>query len=315
MKSSELSSTELFAGAGGFAIGLERAGFRPSLLIETDSNSIATIRSNRPSWNVVPESTTLHGPAFPATDLLVADLPSGSVSEASTSIAEDSVRARYQEVIKATGSSEARSLIVQGVRSLASSRFRPALDSFRQDLESLGYVSDWRLINASHFGVPQLRPRMLLVAIRSDTFARFDWPLGAERIPSLGETLLPVMKRAGWEGAEKWAGSAVGLAPTIIGGSPKHGGADLGPTRTKRAWLVLGVDPRGVAEFPPTGDTPSSVLPRLTNEMIAAIQAFPPDWRFVGSRTSVFRQVARSTPPPVAEGIGRAIANALRQAR
>lgn len=311
MTSSELSAIELFAGAGGFAIGLQRAGFTPLILISSEDDAIATIQLNRPTWSVTrvsPHKTI----ALPKTDLLVADLPSDSVSEASLNHAEHSPMDRLIEVVRVAEETSARAIVVQGVRGLATAKHRAALAVFRDRLWHAGYVSDWRIVTASQFGVPQLRPRFVLIALKSRGFTRFDWPVGERRIPSLGETLLPLMEEDGWDGAQAWARSAVGLAPTIIGGSRRHGGADLGPTRTKRAWLVLGVDPRGVASQPPSTETPTTVLPRLTNRMIAAIQAFPEDWEFVGSRTSVYRQIAGSTPPPVAEAIGKAIAAALR---
>lgn len=310
MTNSSLSTVELSAGAGGFALGLERAGLVPALLLATDRDSIATLRNNRPEW--VSEHGNPNNLELPRADVLVADLHSDSVSEASGNPRRLALSQQLDDVVAAAARTDARAIIVQGVRSIASSRFRADLEEFRHSLGERRYATDWRVVNASQYGVPQLRPRFMLVALRQDTFRRFDWPPPSAVVPSLGSTLLPLMGEEGWVGASDWAKAATGLAPTIIGGSRRHGGADLGPTRSKQAWLGLGIDPRGVAISAPDAGTPKSVLPRLTNEMLAAIQGFPSDWAFSGSRTSVFRQVARSTPPPVAEAIGTAIALALK---
>ena len=119
------------------------------------------------------------------------------------------------------------------------------------------------------------------------------------------------MAADGWGGAEAWSARANGIAPTIVGGSKKHGGADLGPTRARAAWLKLGVDGRGIADAPPTSADPSRHTPRLTNQMVALIQGFDSTWHFKGRKTSVYRQIGNAFPPPVAEAVGGAIRRAL----
>ena len=112
-----------------------------------------------------------------------------------------------------------------------------------------------------------------------------------------------------------WAKRANGIGPTIVGGSRKHGGPDLGPTRARAAWLELGVDGKGLANVGPEEDTPINHIPRLTLEMAAAIQGFPPDWQFHGRKTAAYRQIGNAFPPPVAEAVGTAIVGALCGAR
>jgi len=117
------------------------------------------------------------------------------------------------------------------------------------------------------------------------------------------------MASNGWTGAKEWSQKANGCAPAIVGGSKKHGGPDLGPTRARDAWTKLGVDGKGLAEHPPYKDFKG--LPQLTVRMAALVQGFPPDWEFVGKKTPAYRQVGNAFPPPVAKAVGAAILNAL----
>ncbi len=119
------------------------------------------------------------------------------------------------------------------------------------------------------------------------------------------------MGSLGWENVDNWKKKANGIAPTLVGGSKKHGGADLGPTRARQAWANLGVDGRGLAELPPINGFLAN--PKLTLKMTALVQGFPKDWNFVGKKTPAYRQVGNAFPPPVARAIGISIINAFNQ--
>ena len=99
------------------------------------------------------------------------------------------------------------------------------------------------------------------------------------------------------------------IAPTIVGGSKKHGGPDLGPTRAKKAWAKLGVNGHTIAESAPERGFAGS--PRLTVEMVARLQGFPAGWGFVGKKTAAYRQVGNAFPPPVARAVAKQIRNCL----
>jgi DNA (cytosine-5)-methyltransferase 1 len=131
----------------------------------------------------------------------------------------------------------------------------------------------------------------------------------------VGQTLADLMGAAGWPGAAHWAARADRIAPTIVGGSKKHGGPDLGPTRARAAWRELGVDGLGVADSPPGPGFPPDQQPKLTARMVARLQGFPDDWQFSGRKTAAYRQVGNAFPPPVARALGLAIAAALRAVR
>jgi DNA (cytosine-5)-methyltransferase 1 len=165
--------------------------------------------------------------------------------------------------------------------------------------------------------VPQLRPRFVLVAVRQADAPWFRWPTPCPRSPAtVGETLGDLMAARGWAGAAAWARRADRIAPTIVGGSKKHGGADLGPTRAKRAWAELGVDGIGVADYAPGPSDSPALRPRLTCEMVARLQGWQDDWgwRFSGRKTARYRQIGNAFPPPVAEAVGSAIRRALEHA-
>lgn len=120
------------------------------------------------------------------------------------------------------------------------------------------------------------------------------------------------MKARGWQQASKWKKIANDIAPTLVGGSKKHGGPDLGPTRAKRAWDALGVDGRLIAEEAPSPDFIGK--PNLTCRMVARLQGFDDTWHFFGKKTSVYRQIGNAFPPPVACAVGRQIAACLNAA-
>jgi DNA (cytosine-5)-methyltransferase 1 len=207
-----------------------------------------------------------------------------------------------------------RALLLENVRGLSTARFSAYRQHVLDRLRDLGYVPGWRLLHASDFGVPQLRPRFVLVALHPDDAPWFRWPVASPRPPAtVGQTLGDLMAARGWRGAAAWARRADRIAPTIVGGSKKHGGADLGPTRAKRAWAELGVDGLGIADSAPPGSADISLTPRLTCEMVTRLQGWRDewDWRFSGLKTARYRQIGNAFPPPVAEAVGTAIRRAL----
>ena len=112
-----------------------------------------------------------------------------------------------------------------------------------------------------------------------------------------------------WVGAKKWAKGADKIAPTLVGGSKKHGGPDLGPVRARQAWAELGVDGRGVANDAPEKDFDG--MPRLTSRMLARIQGFPDTWYFGKTKTAACRMIGNAFPPPVAMAVGKKIKECL----
>ena len=303
---------EICAGAGGQSSGLEMAGFEHSLAVEIDPDAAATLRANRPSWDVrTADVRNINGRDYKGIDLLAGGVPCPPFSMAGKQLGADDERDLFPEALRLVREARPTAVMLENVRGLASNRFATYRQSILDELGSLGYAYKWQLLFSSEFGVPQLRPRFILVAMRRTKFKKFVWPSPVDSPPLVGQTLLPLMQANGWAGAMAWAQGAKGIAPTIVGGSKKHGGADLGPTRAKAAWLTLGVDGKGIADSAPAADYPLDHIPRLTNPMVARIQGFAPEWHFEGRKTSVYRQIGNAFPPPVARGVGLAIASAL----
>lgn len=129
----------------------------------------------------------------------------------------------------------------------------------------------------------------------------------------MGEALADLMAEGGWKGASAWTQRANEIAPTLVGGSKRHGGADLGPTRARTAWKRLGVNGVSLGDEAPDADFPPGTPPRLTVRMTARLQGFPDSWRVKGGKTASYRQIGNALPPPVAEAVGRAIASSLNE--
>jgi DNA (cytosine-5)-methyltransferase 1 len=303
---------EICAGAGGQSLGLEQAGFAHELAVEVEHEPCETLRTNRPGWKVHEgDVREIDGRAYRGIDLLAGGVPCPPFSIAGKRLGEDDERDLFPEALRLVEEAQPKAVMLENVRGLSTAKFQPYRNSIRDRLTELGYESDWQVLNASEFGVPQLRPRFILVAARPEYFARFEWPGAEGPPPTVGDVLYPLMARAGWRGAQAWAKRADGIGPTIVGGSRKHGGPDLGPTRARKEWLELGVDGKGLANAGPDRDTPIDHIPRLTLEMAAALQGFPPEWRFAGRKTAAYRQIGNAFPPPVADAVGRQIAAAI----
>ena len=315
----QLTSVEICAGAGGQALGLEMAGFEHAALVEIEPEACKTLSINRPHWNVIRgDLRHFSGHKYRGVDLLAGGVPCPPFSKAGKQLGTDDERDLFPEALRLVEEIKPRAVMLENVRGLLDSVFDSYRKKIGDDLRRLGYTAEWRLLNASDYGVPQLRPRVIFVAVKNNALAAssaagFHWPVPLETPPkTVGGSLFDLMRVRGWPGAERWREQVSDIAPTLVGGSKKHGGPDLGPTRAKKAWATLGVDGRGIADDNPAPDFVG--MPRLTVRMAARIQGFPDDWIFSGRKTAAYRQIGNAFPPPVAGAVGRQIAACLRAA-
>ncbi|MFF5248986.1 DNA cytosine methyltransferase [Streptosporangium sp. NPDC000095] len=326
MTEQSLRVIEICAGAGGQSLGLDKAGFEHELAIELDENAANTLRHNRPKWDVRlgdvadpevwdPEDYTPEKLGSPI-DLFAGGVPCPPFSIAGKQLGASDERDLFAWAVEQVKVLKPRALLLENVRGLSMPRFAGYRQHVLDQLQEFGYAAEWKLLQASEFGVPQLRPRFVLIAMAHDDLAHFHWPEPVGSAPTVGETLYELMKANGWARAEEWRDRANDIAPTIVGGSKKHGGADLGPTRAKRAWAEMWVDAHGLANHAPYTDEDlvAGRGPKLTVEMVKYLQGWDDSefaWEFTGKKTSNYRQIGNAFPPPVAKALGRAIADAL----
>ncbi|GAA2487571.1 DNA cytosine methyltransferase [Nocardia seriolae] len=384
----QFTSIEICAGAGGQAVGLHQAGFGHLALVEIDEHAVATLNLNikgdnaDPAWawegdncRIISKDVKAFEPLAEVSkngkklaprelDLLAGGVPCPPFSHAGKQLGRDDERDLFPRMLELVKILQPRAVMIENVRGIMDPKFEPYRTWIRARLEGgkyteddgqivgepgLGYtVCNWGVLEASNFGVPQLRPRAILVAIRNDVLGDlpYSWPTAThEESASVADSLAETMRERyarfdketgrteGRAQFDRWYNTASsrhtelkgrggGIAPTLVGGSKKHGGADLGPSRAKAAWKQLGVSGMGVANdldtctqkntyerdlFGPDG-------PMLTVQQTAIIQGFPADWKFSGGKTAQYRQIGNAFPPPVAKAVGDSIAKVLSEA-
>lgn len=305
----QLKVLEICAGAGGQSLGLEAAGFELAAAVEIDRHACDTLRKNRPGWRIIEGSVReVKGNDFRGIDLLAGGVPCPPFSIAGKQLGHEDERDLFPEALRLVEESKPTAVLLENVPGFASERFSEYRRNLIRRFTRLGYEAQWRVLNAYWFGVPQLRPRFVLVAFRNSFPDSFTWPEPNGCVSlTVGDALIDLMSSRDWRGAEKWRRRACGIAPTLVGGSKKHGGPDLGPTRARKQWATIGVDGLGLANEPPGPEQPVHFTPRLTVRMAARIQGFSDSWIFSGGKTAAYRQVGNAFPPPVAQAVGDAI--------
>lgn len=306
-----LTCVEICAGAGGQALGLAMAGFVHVALVEYEEEYCNTLKQNRPEWNIICKDVrNFDGKPYRGVDLLAGGVPCPPFSIAGKKLGKEDERDLFPEALRLIKEIEPRAVMLENVRGFLDKGFAEYRQFILESIEKLGYNTQIRLLNASDFGVPQLRPRVVIVGIKKEENGSFSYPQGdADMTLTVGNALYDLMAENKWKYAKKWAENANRIAPTLVGGSKKHGGPDLGPVRAKKAWEELGVDGKGVANTAPESDFEG--MPRLTSRMLARIQGFPDTWTFGKKKTAACRMIGNAFPPPVAKAVGEKIKECL----
>ncbi|MGB8735703.1 MAG: DNA (cytosine-5-)-methyltransferase [Rhodomicrobium sp.] len=302
---------ELCAGGGGMALGLEQAGFEPRALIELDPHACATLRRNRPYWNVVQADMRRFDASYwCGTDLLSGGLPCPPFSIAGKQLGADDERDLFPSMLRIVQEVRPRALLIENVRGILTERFAPFRANVDAALKKQGFDTWWVWFNAAEFAVPQNRFRAFLIALRRGETKPLQWPIPTSgSAPTVADAIGDLMASRGWRRVSEWIKQAQSPAPTIVGGSHKHGGPDLGPTRARREWAELGVDGLALANEPPAKNFAG--MPRLTIPMVARLQSFPDDWVFAGAKTQAYRQVGNALPVKLASAMAKAVRECL----
>lgn len=306
-----LTCVEICAGAGGQAIGLDLAGFRHIALVEYEPEYCEVLKSNKPDWNVIcADVHDFDGTPYKDVDLFAGGVPCPPFSVASKQLGKEDERDLFPEAIRLIKEMMPKAVMLENVRGFLDPKFSEYREQILTAIKDLGYDVQIKLLNASDYGVPQLRPRVIIVGIRNDIKNSFAYPQAQNGAAStVGETLENLMGANGWKQLDEWVIKANKIAPTIVGGSKKHGGPDLGPVRSRKAWAELGVNGNGIANEAPEADFVG--MPKLTKEMIALLQGFPSEWDFGKRKTAACRMIGNAFPPPVAKAVGEEIKRCL----
>lgn len=306
-----LTCLEICAGAGGQALGLALAGFVHVGLVEYEEAYCQVLKANRPEWPVIcADVHDFSGTPYQGVDLLSGGVPCPPFSVAGKQLGPEDERDLFPQALRLISEVKPRAVMLENVKGFLDPSFAEYRSAILQRLSALGYRPQIKLLNACDYGVPQLRPRVVIVALRHDEPGNFTYPEPlAEGAPTVGTVLADLMAEQGWRGVKAWGRGAQRIAPTLVGGSKKHGGPDLGPTRARQAWAELGVDGKGVADQAPAPDFMG--MPRLTPRMLARLQSFPDTWTFGPRKTAACRMIGNALPPPLAQAVGQKIKEAL----
>ncbi|WP_120497357.1 DNA cytosine methyltransferase [Kiloniella sp. EL199] len=331
-----MKTIEICAGAGGQALGLHNAGAEHIALVENDADACATLRlnntKNRLDWGKIYEKdlkvfVEQNADKYVGEiDLIAGGVPCPPFSKAGFKLGPEDERDLFPVAIELIEKIQPKAVMLENVDGLLGSEFQEYRENLKNKLKCLGYSAEWKSIQASDFGVSQKRSRAILVSFKTPYRRHFLWPKpNFQGTKTIGELLFDLIASKGWRHAGDWKQKANGIAPTIVGGSKKHGGPDLGPTRAKREWQSLYVNGHRLAnedEIPDqnfknyklrngTIREGFDYMPMLTVRMVARIQGFPDFWSFSGGKTAAYRQVGNAFPSPVAEAIGKQISKAI----
>ncbi len=324
-------SIELFAGAGGLAIGLEKAKFNAVALNEIDANACETLRRNRPDWNVLEgDIKNVDFKQFNNIDFLSGGFPCQAFSYAGNKLGfEDTRGTLFFEFARAIKEIRPKVFMGENVRGLLSHEKGKTLEAIKSVIKELGYtLIEPKVLKAIFHQVPQKRERLFLIGIRNDLvkFSEFKWPDPYHKVLTLRDALkvgelydsdvpdsngqvYPERKREILSKVPPggcWKNLPDDLQREYMQSSYFMGGGKTGMAR-RLSWdnpsLTLTCSP---AQKQTERCHPEETRP-LTIREYARIQTFPDDWKFAGSISSQYKQIGNAVPVNLAYSVGRSI--------
>lgn len=319
---------ELFAGAGGLALGLEQAGFDGLAYVEINGDACETLRRNRPGWNVI--EGDVHEIDFRQydgeVDLVSGGFPCQAFSMAGKRLGFGDIRGTlFAEIIRCANETHPKMLFMENVKGLLSHDGGRTFETIRHEVEKAGYTLQWKILNASYHGVGQARERIVMIGIRDDLTDKiaFEYPKPDDKQTTLRDALDRVPDSPGVsysEGKAKvldlvppggcWVDLPQDIAREYMKESYDSPGGKRGMARRlswDRPCLTLTTSP---SQKQTERCHPDETRP-LTVREYARVQSFPDDWEFAGGIGSQYRQIGNAVPVEMARRIGVQIIKAL----
>lgn len=325
-----ITDIELFAGAGGLALGLEQAGIKSLEFVENNHIACETLRKNRPGWNVV--ENDIHNVSFiefaNKIDLVSGGAPCQAFSYAGKRLGFGDTRGTlFAEFARCVKEVHPKMFLFENVRGLLSHDHGRTFKTICHVFESLGYQLQYQVLNACYFGVGQKRERLLLIGIRNDLVDQihFVYPKPDKKWTTLRDVLKNVPDSPFIPYSEKkkkvmslvppggcWTDLPEDIAKEYMGKSYYSGGGRRGMAR-RIAWdepcLTLTTSPN---QKQTERCHPDETRPFTVREY-ARIQSFPDDWIFEGSISDQYKQIGNAVPVELARRMGVQIIKALRR--
>jgi len=313
---------ELFAGAGGLALGLEEAGLETILLVENNKDCVSTLKANRPEWKIIHEDIKKVSFEGMSADVVTGGFPCQAFSYAGNGLGfEDTRGTLFFEIARAVKKIQPKIFVAENVPGLKSHDKGRTFSMMLSILGSFGYKVTHEILNAVHYGVPQKRKRIFIVGIKPGI--TFKFPEQQEKIVTLREALKGVPKSEGYEFTQRrkeilshvppggsWVDLPIEMQKEYMGKSFYSSGGRRGMAR-RISWdepsLTLTTSPH---QKQTDRIHPDETRPFTIREY-ARIQTFPDEWKFVGGISSQYRQIGNAVPVKLAEEIGKSIIKAL----
>lgn len=332
----EYSVLELFAGAGGLAIGLEKSGLKCVALNEIDKWACQTLRNNRPNWNVLEgDIKDFEFSKFKnKVDVVTGGFPCQAFSYAGKKLGLNDARGTlFYEFARVVQEVKPAICIGENVRGLLSHEKGKTLQGMISILDEIGYkVAPIQVLKAINFRVPQKRERLILVGIRKDIDIEFEYPKPSRKVYNLKDALkkgelyncdVPKSEGSTYPEHKKevldlvppkgyWRDLPLDIQKEYMGKSFYLGGGKTGMAR-RIGWdepsLTLTCSP---AQKQTERCHPDETRPFTVREY-ARIQTFPDDWKFAGSISQQYKQIGNAVPVNLAKEIGYSIINLLNE--
>ena len=326
IKEDDVTAVELFAGAGGLALGLELAGIKTLEYVEFDKACCETLRANRPEWNVVCDD--IHNVDFSAykdkVDIVTGGFPCQAFSFAGKKLGFDDTRGTlFHEFARCVKEIKPKMFLAENVRGLVSHDKGRTLKTIIDVLEGLGYTTQSEILNAAYHGVGQKRERIVIIGIRNDLKINFKYPTPDEKMTTLRQALKDCPHSIGEEYSEKkrkvldlvppggcWVDLPDDIAKAYMGKSYFSGGGRRGMAR-RISWdepsLTLTCSP---SQKQTERCHPDETRPFTIREY-ARIQSFPDDWKFCGGIADQYKQIGNAVPVEMARRIGVQLKKAI----